>query len=78
MFTDECIAAQTFVFLIAGSESSSGALSFILYCLAKNPEVQRKAQAEIDQVLAKYGSWTYQTLKDLMYLDQAIQGIEYC
>lgn len=34
-----------------------------------------KAQAEIDQVLAKYGSWTYQTLKDLMYLDQVIQGI---
>ncbi|MYX46728.1 cytochrome P450, partial [Streptomyces sp. SID89] len=39
---------QVITFLIAGHETTSGALSFALYYLTKNPEVLARAQAEVD------------------------------
>lgn len=49
-----CMVAQVFVFFAAGFETSSSATSFMLHQLAYHPEEQRKIQADIDQVLAKY------------------------
>lgn len=45
------IRYQILTFLVAGYETTSGALSFALYYLTRNPEVLRKAQAETDAVL---------------------------
>jgi cytochrome P450 len=45
------IRNQVITFLIAGHETTSGALSFALYYLVKNPTVLAKAQAEVDAVL---------------------------
>ncbi len=42
---------QIFTFLVAGHETTSGALSFAMYYLATNPEIRRRAQAEADAVL---------------------------
>lgn len=42
---------QILTFLIAGHETTSGALSFALYYLATNPQVRARAQAEADQIL---------------------------
>ncbi|WP_405059298.1 cytochrome P450 [Kribbella sp. NBC_01505] len=42
------IRNQVITFLIAGHETTSGALSFALYYLAKNPAVLQLAQAEVD------------------------------
>ncbi|MGW3514480.1 bifunctional cytochrome P450/NADPH--P450 reductase [Streptomyces hydrogenans] len=39
---------QVITFLIAGHETTSGALTFALYYLTKNPEVLARAQAEVD------------------------------
>ncbi|XP_054270759.1 probable cytochrome P450 6a13 [Macrosteles quadrilineatus] len=72
LFTDECIAAQSFVFLVAGSDTTAGALSFILYAIAKHPDIQKQAQGEVDKVLSAKG-WTYEAMRDLTYLDQVIQ-----
>ncbi|WP_086823694.1 bifunctional cytochrome P450/NADPH--P450 reductase [Allokutzneria sp. NRRL B-24872] len=47
---DVNIRYQTITFLIAGHETTSGALSFALYYLAKHPEVLAKAQAEVDEL----------------------------
>ncbi len=44
------IRNQVITFLIAGHETTSGALSFALYYLAQHPEVVAKAQAEADAV----------------------------
>ncbi len=44
------IRHQVVTFLVAGHETTSGALSFALYYLSQNPEVLAKAQAEVDAV----------------------------
>ncbi|CAH2049415.1 unnamed protein product, partial [Iphiclides podalirius] len=69
--TDDIIAAQAFVFYAAGYETSATTMSFMLYELAKNPDVQNKVIAEIDEVLQSHnGKVTYETLSDLRYMEK--------
>ncbi len=49
--SDENIRYQINTFLIAGHETTSGLLSFTLYYLLNNPDVLKKAYAEVDEVL---------------------------
>ena len=42
------IAAQAFVFLLAGYDTTANALSFVTYLLAINPEKEEAMVAEID------------------------------
>ena len=49
--TKDEILAQCLFFFLAGFETTGTTLGFALYYLAMNPEVQEKAQAEVDQVL---------------------------
>lgn len=48
---DQNIREQILTFLVAGHETTSGALSFVLYYLSRNPELLAKAQAETDALL---------------------------
>jgi len=66
------IAAQVFIFFIAGFETSSSTTFFCLYELAKNPEIQKKVQDEIDQVLKKHDGITYESLSEMKYLECCI------
>ena len=50
--SDENIRYQMVTFLIAGHETTSGLLSFVMYFLCKNPRVLAKARALVDEVLA--------------------------
>lgn len=45
------IRHQILTFLVAGHETTSGALSFALFYLSRDPEILAKAQAEVDQIL---------------------------
>lgn len=49
--SDLNIRYQVLTFLVAGHETTSGALSFTLYYLARHPEVLQRAQRETDAVL---------------------------
>jgi cytochrome P450 family 6 len=54
-----------------GFETTSTATSFCLYELAKNPEIQRKLQNEIDEVLLtdnKVHEFNYEKIKSMKYL----------
>lgn len=71
----EEIAAQAYLFFIAGYESSSTTMSFCMYELAKNRDVQRKLCQEIDNVLQQHnGEITYESLSQMHYLDCCIDG----
>ena len=49
--SDDEIVAQSIFFLLAGYETSSNTLSFTLYCLALNPDVQDKLRKEIKEAI---------------------------
>lgn len=69
------VAAQSFVFLIAGFETSSTTMSYCLYELARNPEYQKRVQQEIADVLAKHnGEITYESVSEMHLLENCIDG----
>lgn len=66
---DAIMAAQSFVFFVAGFETSSSATSFTLHQLAYNPKVQIKVQEEIDRVLSKHeNKLSYDAISEMTYL----------
>ncbi|XP_070492748.1 cytochrome P450 6a22-like [Chironomus tepperi] len=63
------ITAQCFIFFAAGYETSSTAMSYLLYEFANNQQVQEKARQSVRQVLAKYDNkLTYEGIKEMDYL----------
>lgn len=75
MTIDE-VAAQVFVFYLAGFETSSSTMSFALYELAQNQELQQRLREEINEVFdsCKDGQISYEALQDIPYLDQVLWG----
>lgn len=79
MMTLNEICAQAFVFFAAGFETSSTTLSYCLYELAKNPEIQKRVHSEIDKVLEGYDEQlTYEAVTDMIYLEKCIDGMHKC
>lgn len=64
---------------MVGFETSSSTMSFCLYELAKNMEIQRKVQEEIDEVTARHnGEITYNSIMEMKYLEMCIEGTGLC
>lgn len=56
MITEDEIVGQSFVFLLAGYETSSNTLAFTCYLLALNPECQCRVQEEVDDFFTRHVS----------------------
>ncbi len=68
------IRYQILTFLVAGHETTSGALSFALYYLSRNPEILARAQAETDRVLGsdRDAEPTFEQVAKMRYLRRVI------
>jgi len=72
-FTDVDVAAQAITFFGDGFETSSSALSFLLYTLATNPDVQDRAREEVVSVLKRHGDkLTFDSIQEMPYLDMVL------
>ncbi|XP_016958052.3 probable cytochrome P450 6a20 [Drosophila biarmipes] len=67
------IAAQAFLFFLAGFETSSTTMGFALYELACNQDIQDKLRTEVDGVLEKHnGKLDYDSMREMTYLEKVI------
>ncbi|KAK2147643.1 hypothetical protein LSH36_543g01024, partial [Paralvinella palmiformis] len=66
--TTQEIKSQSFLFLVAGYETTSTALSYCTYLLSTNPDVQDKLLEEIDHFLPQGTKATYDILQQMSYL----------
>uniref|UniRef100_A0AAT9UTK5 Cytochrome P450 6PZ20 n=1 Tax=Maconellicoccus hirsutus TaxID=177089 RepID=A0AAT9UTK5_MACHI len=71
--TNELLAAQALLFFIAGFETSSTALGYVLMELSLNQSIQRKVRQEIIDVLSSNDNQiSYDVLKKMTYTDMVI------
>ncbi|NLG54693.1 MAG: cytochrome P450 [Rhodococcus sp.] len=68
---DRNIRNQVLTFLVAGHETTSGALSFALYYLSQNPDIFAKARAEVDDVWGE-GSPSFAQVPKLRYVRRVL------
>jgi cytochrome P450 len=74
-FTDVDVTAHAAGFIADGYETSSIVMSFVLYELANNPNVQSKLRQEIDKNFAKNSNTLpYDVLQKMTYLDAVLNG----
>lgn len=71
-FTDDEIIGHIAVFIMAGHETSSNALAWTFFLLSQHPQVMKKLRLELDLNLGDKPP-TYETLKQLTYLDAVIK-----
>jgi len=71
----DSLAAQAFVFFLAGFETSSSTMTFCLYELSLHQDIQDRLRQEIDDVLQKHeGKITYEGIQEMEYLDKVVSG----
>ncbi|XP_044255034.1 cytochrome P450 6A1-like [Tribolium madens] len=67
------LSAQAFVFFLAGFETSSTTMTWALYELATNQDVQEKLRKDINNVLSKHDNkLTYDAMMEMTYMEKVI------
>ena len=73
-FTDLDVTAHAAGFFGDGYETSSQVMSFVLYHLAANEDVQMKLRNEINEAFDEKERLPYEVLQTLTYLDGVFNG----
>ncbi|MEU2283324.1 cytochrome P450 [Streptomyces sp. NPDC013178] len=66
------VRRQVITFLVAGHETTSGALSFALHYLSRHPEVAARARAEVDRVWGDATAPGYDQVAKLRYVRRVL------
>lgn len=75
MWSDVDLVAQAVIFLFAGYDTVSAAMSFLLHELAINPECQEKLVQEIrENENRNNGQFDYNSVQHMTYLDMVVSG----
>ncbi|XP_022819612.1 cytochrome P450 9e2-like [Spodoptera litura] len=76
VWTDEDLVAQAVLFFIAGFETVSSGMSFLLYELAMNPDVQDRLAQEIKENDAKNGGkFDFNSIQNMVYMDMVVSEL---
>lgn len=75
--TNRDIQEEVDTFVFEGHDTTSSAMCFALYCIARHPEVQEKLLKEIHEVIGedKEAPLTLAVLNDLHYLDIVLKEV---
>ncbi|AKZ59764.1 putative cytochrome P450 [Streptomyces ambofaciens ATCC 23877] len=68
----ENVRRQVITFLVAGHETTSGALSFALHYLAQHPGIAARARAEVDRVWGDTEAPGYEQVAKLRYVRRVL------
>ncbi|MFC8426122.1 cytochrome P450 [Streptomyces sp. NPDC057236] len=68
----ENVRRQVITFLVAGHETTSGALSFALHYLSRHPDVAERARAEVDRVWGDTVAPGYEQVARLRYVRRVL------
>lgn len=70
------VVAQTFIFLAAGNETSALTITYCLYELAHNHQIQQQLREEIQETLdSEGGTITYEAIKKMKFLTSVVNGM---
>uniref|UniRef100_A0A2A4JDS0 unspecific monooxygenase n=1 Tax=Heliothis virescens TaxID=7102 RepID=A0A2A4JDS0_HELVI len=73
---DDDLVAQAFLFFVAGFESISSTMSFLLYELAVNPEVQERLAKEVREYDNNNGGkFDFNSIQNMTYMDMVVSEL---
>ncbi|XP_075973973.1 cytochrome P450 9e2-like [Anticarsia gemmatalis] len=76
VWNDDDLIAQAVLFFLAGFETVSTAMSFLLYELACNPEVQEKLATEVKEFDVKNnGKFDLKSIQEMPYMDMVVSEL---
>jgi len=70
--TENDILANSFIFILAGYETTASLLSYLFYSLAIYPECQQKLLEEVLENTGSNGKIDYDTITRMPYLDACV------
>lgn len=72
--TEEMVKSQSVAFFFAGFGTTSSLITFMMFALALHQEVQDKLREEIRKIKKKDGTFNYDDIGNLLYLDMVMYG----
>lgn len=72
--SQEEITAQLVLFYTAGMDNTSTTLTFTLFELAQNPQLQTTARENVRNNIQKHNGFNYEAISSMSFLEQCING----